>query len=156
MLEEFISLIESEKEKIKVVLKPHLHEKIFKRLLGGFFDDTQKRFIAFAFMPINKSMFYEYNYLFELSKGGHSATYFTPDTEEKTRKYLDENRFHYKSSEELIEEGIYKSLLITYIGEFDFDEWNILRDCNFSDDKDKFDETLLIFLLIFIDNNGSS
>ncbi|HWZ03142.1 MAG TPA: hypothetical protein VNX40_05980, partial [Mucilaginibacter sp.] len=137
MLDEFILLLESEKEKVKEVLKPHLHEKIFKRLLGGFFDETQKRFVAFAFMPIKKSMFYEYDYLFELSNSGHSAVCFLPETTEKTRKYIDQNTFTYKSTEERIEEGIYKSLLIAYTGEFDFDEWNILRDCCFSDNKDK-------------------
>jgi len=137
MLEEFVSLIESGKEEIGRVLKPHVHEKIFKRLLGGFFDETQKRFVAFAFMPIKKSMFYEYDYLFELSNSGNSAIYFSPDTIEKTKKYLDQHRFQYKSTEELIEGGIYKSLLIAYIAEYDFDEWNILRDCCFSDSKDR-------------------
>jgi len=137
MLEEFLLLLESEKEMVMDVLKPHLHEKVFKHLLGGFFDETQKRFIAFAFMPIKKSMFYEYDYLFGLSNSGHSAIYFSPETEEKTRKYLDQGTFQHKSVEELILEGIYKSLSVTYIGEFDFGEWNILTSCCFSDNKDK-------------------
>lgn len=137
MLEEFILLIESEKDKIKEVLRPHLHEKIFKQLLGGFFDETGKRFVAFAFISVKKTMFYEYDYLFKLSNSGSSAIYFSPETPEKTKKYLDQNRFQYKSTQELIEEGIYKSVLITYTAEFDFDEWNILEDCCFSDSKDK-------------------
>jgi len=137
MFEEFLLLLESEKGKIETVLKPHLDEKIFKRLMGGFFDETKTRFVAFAFMPIKKSMFYEYDYLFELSNSGHSATYFSLEIPENTKKYIDQNTFQYKSSKEQIEEGIYKSLLITYTGEFDFDEWNILRDCCFSDSKDE-------------------
>jgi hypothetical protein len=137
MLEEFLSLLESEKRKVKEVLKPHLHEIIFKRLLGGFFDETKNRFVAFAFIPLKKSKFYEYNYLFELSNSGHTAVYFSPETEENTRKYINKNTFHYKSIEAIIEEGIYKSLLITYTAEFDFGEWNILRGCCFSDTDDK-------------------
>ncbi|MDR6941561.1 hypothetical protein [Mucilaginibacter pocheonensis] len=116
---------------------PHLNEKIFKRLLGGFFDETQKRFIAFAFIALKKSIFYEYDHLFELSNHGHSAVYFSSGMVEKTKKHLDNNSFQYKSTEERIEDGIYKSLLVTYTGEFAFDEWNILRDCCFSDSKDK-------------------
>ncbi|MBB6126782.1 hypothetical protein [Mucilaginibacter lappiensis] len=137
MFEEFLLLLESEKGKIETVLKPHLDEKIFKQLVGGFFDETQKRFIAFAFMPIKRSMFYEYDYLFELSTSGHSAIYFSAEIREKKKNYIDQNTFQYKSIQELIEEGIYKSLLIIYTGEFDFNEWNILRSCCFSDTKDK-------------------
>ena len=136
MLDEFKILIESEKVKIQTVLKPHLDEKIFKRLLGGFFDESKTRFMAFAFFPVKKDKYYEYNYLFELSGNGHSANYYLSETHEKTRKYIDENHFQYKSIEGRIEEGLYKSILITYIGEFDYDEWNILRDSCFSDIKD--------------------
>jgi len=141
MLEEFITLIESEKEAIKKVLKPHIQEKIFKRLVGGFFDETQKRFVAFAFFVLKKSMFYEYDYLFELSKNGHSAIYFSGETLEKTKKYINKSQYQSKSIEELIEKGIYKSLLVTYWGEFDFNEWNILRSPCFSDSKNR-DELL--------------
>ncbi len=137
MLEEFVLLLESEKDKVKQVLWPHVHEKIYKRLIGGFFDDTQKRFIAFAFMPIKKSMFYEYDYLFELSNSGHSGIYLLPDTSEKTRKYIDGNTFQHKTAEELVEEGIYKSILVSYTAEYDFNEWNILRECTFCDTNDK-------------------
>lgn len=137
MFEEFLLLLESEKGKIEAVLKPHLDEKIFKKLVGGFFDEAQKRFVAFAFMPIKKSMFYEYDYLFELSTNGHSAIYFSAEIPEKTKKNIDQSTFQHKSIQELIEEGLYKGLLITYIGEFDFDEWNILRGCCFSDSGDK-------------------
>src|ERR1700761_2776944 len=101
MLEEFVLLLESEKKKIKEVLWPHIHEKIYKSLVGGFFDDTQKRFVAFAFMQVNKSMYYEYDYLFELSDSGHSGIYLLSDTSEKTRKYIDGNTFQYKTAEEL-------------------------------------------------------
>lgn len=137
MLDDFILLLESEKAEVKEILRPHLLEKIFKSVVGGFFDDTRNRFVAFAYMPVQKTKFYEYNYFFDLSNGGHSAVYFSPETKEKTRKYIDHNSFHYKSSEELIEEGIYKSLLISYYGEFDFGEWNILRECCFCDTRDK-------------------
>lgn len=137
MHDDLISLLESENDRIKEVLSPHLHEKIHKRLLGGFFDETKKRFIAFAFFPLKKSMYYEYDYLFDLTNNGHSAFYYLPETVEKTKKYLDNNSFQYKTTEELIEDGTYKSLLVTYTGEFDFDEWNILPNCFFSDTKDK-------------------
>ena len=137
MFEEFLLLLESEKEKIKEVLKPHLHETIFKRLLGGFFDDSHKRFIAFAFMPIKKSMFYEYDYLFELTSCGNTAVYFSPNTVEENKIYITKDTFQYKSTKDSIEDGVYKSLLISYTGEFDFEEWNIKRNCCFSDSKDK-------------------
>jgi hypothetical protein len=137
MLDEFILLLESEKEKVKEVLWPHLNEKIFKRLIGGFFDDSGKRFVAYAFIQVKKSKFYEYDYLFDLSNSSHSAVYFSPETSEKTKKFIDKNSFQYKSAKELIEEGIYKSLLISYLGEFDFGEWNILPDICFCDTNNK-------------------
>src|ERR1700759_1687137 len=137
MHEEFIKLIESEKETVKNVLRPHVHEKIFKRLIGGFFDETQKRFTAFPFFALKKSMFYEYDYLFELKSSGSSAVYFSAGPLEKPKKYIDEHHYQHKSTEELIEQAIYKSLLVTYTGEFDFNEWNILRECCFSDSNNK-------------------
>jgi len=136
MLDEFISLLEEGKEQVKKVLTPHVREKVLKYYIGGFFDDTGKKFIAYAFLPLKKSLYYEYNYLFDFSHG-HTATYFLPETHEKTRKYINDNTFQHKETEELIDEGIYKSLLVSYTGEFDFNEWNILSSCCFCDIKDK-------------------
>jgi hypothetical protein len=50
----------------------------------------------------------------------------------------DQNRFQYKSTEAFIAEGFYKSSLVTCLGEFAFDDWNILRDFPFSDNKKHF------------------
>lgn len=137
MLEDFKLLIESEKKAVKNILKPRIDDRILKRLLGGFFDETGKRLMAFAFMQVNKSKYHEYEYLFDLKNGGHSAMYFSEETAELTRKWLDATTFSYKSSEERISEGIYKSVLITYYAEYDFDEWNILREACFSDSRDQ-------------------
>jgi hypothetical protein len=137
MLEEFLSLLEYEKESIVNTLTPYVNEKVFKYFLGGFFDENQTRFMAFAFVPIKKSMFNEYSYIFNLSPGGHNAIYFMPKTMEELKGLTVDNHGRSITSEKYVEEGIYKSFLVTYTAEFDFGEWNILTNFCFSDVKDK-------------------
>jgi hypothetical protein len=55
MVKEFLQLLEGEKEKVFEVLRPQVHVDILKFLSGGFFDESQKRFVAFALMPVDKN-----------------------------------------------------------------------------------------------------
>ncbi|HEY4197184.1 MAG TPA: hypothetical protein VGM63_16695 [Mucilaginibacter sp.] len=134
MLEEFLLLLESEKEKVYEVLRPQIHKDILRYLTGGFFDKDQKRFVAFALMPVNKDYFWKYDYLLDFS-GGHSAMLFDlpPEKQRPPGMYgLPE-----KSLKEYIEDKFYHYNLVSFYGEYDFNEWNILTSNCFTNTKKK-------------------
>lgn len=79
--EEFISLLEAEKQKAYEVLRPQVHLDILKFLVGGTFDDTKKRLIAYVLMPVNKDYFWKYDYLLKFSEG-HSSMFLNLNVDE--------------------------------------------------------------------------
>ncbi len=134
MAEDFILLLESEREKIFEVLRPHFNLDVLKYFKGGFFDDQRKRFFGYAIAEVNTEFYSEYGYLFDDFKKGYSVNQ-SGITSEKTKIYLDSGAYQYKSIEERIEAGLYHHLLISFYGDFDFGEWNILHGYNFTDEK---------------------
>lgn len=133
MVKEFLLLLEIEKKKIFEVLRPQVHIDILKFLSGGFFDESQKRFVAFALMPVDKDYFWKYDYLLNFS-GGHSSILFgLPAKEIRSGIYPASN----KSLKEKIEEEFYHRNLVSFLGEYDFGEWNIMTSNCFSNSKNK-------------------
>ena len=122
MVEEFLSLLENEKEKAYEVLKPQIDRAILKYLAGGFFDEEQKHLVAFALMPVNTDYFWKYDYLFDFSHG-HVAILFGSQDEKKPGISL--SGPPKKSLQQFIEEGFYHYNLISFYCEYDFNEWNI-------------------------------
>jgi len=133
MIEEFILLLESGKEKAFEILSPQVDPKILKYLVGGFFDEEQKRLVAYALMPVNAEYFWEFNYLLDFSHG-HSSILFKikPQDLRPSGMYPPG-----KPLEDEIKEGKYKSNLISFLCEYDFDEWNIMRSNCFTDIKNR-------------------
>ena len=132
--EEFISLLEVDKEKVREVLRPQIHPEILKFLVGGIFDDMQKRLIAYILMPVNKEYFWRYDYILKFSQG-HSALLFNlkPDEIRPTGIYPPEKN----TLQEKIENGYYHNNLISLACEYDFNEWNVLISNCFTNSKNK-------------------
>jgi len=134
--EEFISLLEAEKQKAYEVLRPQIHPEILKFLVGGIFNDSRKRLVAYAIIPLDTTFYEESGYLFDYFEKSTLSMRQSDETTEKTRIYLDGGSFTYKSIQVSIEEGLYHQLLISFYGDFDFSEWNIMREYTFFDTKD--------------------
>lgn len=131
--EEFVSLLEVEKQSIHEVLRPQVHTEILKYLVGGVFNDSRKRLVAYALMHVNKDYFWKYDYILKFSEG-HLAVLFNLKEDQKRLTGIYPPG---KSIKEEIEDGRYKSNLISFVCEYDFNEWNILRSNCFTDTKDQ-------------------
>jgi len=131
--EEFIALLEVDKQSVHEVLRPQIHPEILKFLIGGVFDNSRKRLVAYALMRVNKDYFWKYDYILKFSEG-HVAVLFNLKEDQKKPTGIYPPG---KSIKEEIEDGHYKNNLISFVCEYDFDEWNILRSNCFTDTKDQ-------------------
>ena len=135
MVKEFLSLLKIGKEQIYETLKPQVHESVLKYLLGGLFDQDQKRIVAFALMPVNEDFFWKYDYILNFSDGYSAQLFGMPSGGEEEQGTI--SRPPDKSIEDQIKDGFYHYNLISFYGVYDFNEWNILTSCCFTNTKRK-------------------
>lgn len=135
MIEEGVLFPHGTKEEILKVLNPQVEPEILEYLTCGFFDDEKRRLIAYAIMPVDTEYYRNKAYLFYNFKNGHSFSG-TTETAKKSNKYITESTYTSKSLQECIEEGLYHHNLVSFICEYDFDEWNVMLSCEFTDEKD--------------------
>ncbi len=155
MTEDITLFPQGEKEEILKFLNPQVEPEILEYLTCGFFDDEKRRLIAYAIMPVDTDYYRNKACLFDFFKYGHSFIG-KVETSEKLKKYISENTYTNKSLQECIEEGLYHHNVVSFICEYDFDKWNIMVNCEFTDEKDiqKITEITISDRSKFVRNSG--
>ncbi|SDP60285.1 hypothetical protein SAMN05428975_2024 [Mucilaginibacter sp. OK268] len=115
---------------LEAILLSRVNAKLLVGYLGGAFSPQKDKLYAATLVDISTIDYDDFAYLHE-QVNGHSITNFDP---ELTKKYISNNSWQYKSTEECIEEGIYQYFSIIFTGIYFEQQWFIIKELCFYGD----------------------
>src|ERR1700722_2438701 len=119
-------MIFSNNKEILAILKPRFHTQELHGYYGGRFSPDNSKFFAATYIALETIDWQDYRYFF--ASRGHSSTGLDF---ELLKKPIDEHSYQLKSTDERIEQGIYKAYSIQFVGICHEGEWYILYDLTF-------------------------
>ncbi|MFD1255515.1 hypothetical protein ACFQ3S_01795 [Mucilaginibacter terrae] len=114
-------------EEILSILKPRIEKLMLTGYYGGLFNAEKDKLVAATVVNLKSVEYEEYQYLHE-QLNSHSASHYDF---ELAKEYLSNNTYHNKTTEELIDEGIYKFFSVTFVGINFEQKWYVLQNLHF-------------------------
>jgi hypothetical protein len=111
---------------ILAILEPRFHAEELHGYFGGHFSPDNSRFFAATYVALETIDWRDYSYW--LGSRGHSFTGLDFDL---LKKPIDDHSYQTKSTDECIEQGIYKGYSLQFVGIWHEGEWYILYDLTF-------------------------
>lgn len=114
-------------EEILSILKPRVEDLMLTGYYGGMFNAEKYKFVAATIVDLKSVDYWHYEYLHG-QLNGHAISHYNF---ERSKKFVTEDSFQYKTSQECIAEGIYKYFSITFVGVYYERKWYVLQSLNF-------------------------
>jgi hypothetical protein len=115
------------KEEIKIILERRVDENLLTGYYSGIFSPEKDKFYAVTVVDINTIEYSDYSFYHESLLGSSGSHY----DFEKTRVYQPNGSWSHKSTEQCIEEGIYRYFSISFIATLFEGEWFIQPHLSF-------------------------
>lgn len=118
--------MENNLEPIQQLLDKHVDRTLLTGLYFGKFNPGQDKFFAAAYVPIVKEDYESVSWNLEQVRNNYSFT--LPANAQKYRTYNDDKTYQHKSTKECVEEGLYVSYTISFIGCLYKGDWYIMTN----------------------------
>lgn len=108
------------------ILERRLDKQQLHGYYGGKINQDQTKFFAYTYVPLNSIDFEAFSYWLTSRSFSSTGVDF-----EKMKKFIDERSYQMKTTEECIQEGLYRAYAMKFYGVYYEEEWFILNELTF-------------------------
>lgn len=121
----------TDKQLIYEILLPRVDHSLLEGFYEAVFNEERNKFFACTYVDLSKIEYEEFWYGLNKLGGG---SIMRPEDDERRKNYITPNSWSYKTQEECVKEGIYRSYSIRFSGMHYEGEWYVMEQlCYFGD-----------------------